>query len=222
MDINDLFNELEILRTPFEMKDYFDRIIFLINEQPELLEQARLNKGKYKQFIEEFYPLYCFSQSKYCKHNSRLKIIIGNQPYDAIMHLEDGTEEKFELTNYIDGEWEFFNAKELNKSGIGKIRFNDTRNLVAREQEYLQKIMKNVEKKSKKDYSHANIIFVVNTSDYFEVYGRSSRSFVRRLKDELMNVKLNAKTIFLLVLNNQSIDSINENLLLIKENAQFD
>ncbi|PCL95023.1 hypothetical protein [Paenibacillus lautus] len=212
-----LFNDLEEYRNAKEMKAYFDYIYESTRSDQELMKQARLKKGKYKQFFEEFYPLYLYSQSLYCNENSRMRIVLGNQQYDAIVIQPDGIEERFEFTSYIDGEWEFQDAKKLNERGYGDIRFNYRSSLDERDQEYINKIRKNAVKKSTKDYSEVNLMFVVNTLDYFEIYGRESNEFVRILKDEILNIKFKTRRIFLLVLNTQGVENIDQNLYLLQE-----
>lgn len=217
MNSEQLFIDIEEYRNTKEMKDYFNYIYVSTRDDQELMEQSRLKKGRYKQFLEEFYPLYLYSQSLYCNENSKMRIVLGNQQYDAILIHPDGTEERFEFTSYIDGEWEFQDAKKLNERGYGDIRFDDHNSLDERDQEYIKKIRKNAIKKSTKDYSEVSLMFVVNTFDYYEVYGRESNEFVSLLKDEILNIKFKAKRLFLLVLNNQGVENINQNLYLLQE-----
>lgn len=217
MNSEHLFIDIEEYRTPEEMKDYFEFIYESSRSHAELMEQARLKKGNYKQFLEEFYPLYLYSQSLYCSKLSRMRIVLGNQQYDAIVNLSDGKEEKFEFTSYIDGELEFHDAKKLNERGFGGIRFNGPNSLEERDQEYIKKIKKNAIKKSTKDYSQVNLMFVVNTFDYFEVYGRDSNEFIGLLKDELLSIEFKARRLFLLILNNQNVTHIDKNLYLLKD-----
>jgi hypothetical protein len=95
---DDLFRGIEIFRTAEEMKDYFKIKKIIINSDKEYKEMARLRKGMFKKFLEEFYPLYCFSCSRFCNTDSKMKIVVGNQRYEAIV-LNDGKEEKFEFTS---------------------------------------------------------------------------------------------------------------------------
>lgn len=217
MKLEHLFNDMEEYRNAKEMKAYFDYIYVSTRSEQELMKQARLKKGKYKQFFEEFYPLYLYSQSLYCNENSRMRIVLGNQQYDAIVIHPDGIEERFEFTSYIDGEWEFQDAKRLNKRGYGDIRFNYRTSLDERDQEYINKIRKNAIKKSTKDYSKVSLMFVVNTFDYFEIYGRDSKEFVRILKNEILSIKFKSRRVFLLILNTQGVENIDQNLHLLQE-----
>src|SRR6478609_9225427 len=149
--MDELFKDLDVYRTQEEMKQYFEHTQQMIHQNREYIKLARLKKGRFKKFFEEFYPLYCFSQSSYCPRNSKLKLIIGSQGYDGLILQPDGSVE-----------------------------------------EYIEKVLENIQKKSKKDYSGASILFVVHTFHYFEAYGKSSAAFIRTLKKEMKNTDFRA------------------------------
>lgn len=217
MELDNLFCDLESLRTKSEMKSYFQHIKEITHDSDVLKKHARLKNGRYKQFLEEFYPLYLYSQSSYCDNESEMRVVLGNQQFDAIVRHRDESEEKFEFTYYVDGEWEFHDGKRLNDRGFGEIRFQDNNSLETRDVNYLSKIMKNVINKSNKDYSEVNILFLVNTFDFFEVYGRESKEFIDVVKHEILKIRFKAKRIFLLVVNNQGVENVDKNLYLLKE-----
>jgi hypothetical protein len=215
MDLNKLFHDLEKPRIPKEMEEYFHHICSITEQNKELTELARLKKDRYKKFLEEFYPLYCFSKSKYCKEASRMNIVIGNQGYDAVVIYNDGSKEKYEITGYIDGEWDFLNAKELNESCIGIVTVDGTKSIAEKQKNYFHKIMGNVKKKAEKDYSGMSIIFVVNTYWHFEVFDCDSSNFISDLMNKIRNQGIIAKKVFLLRLRNQGMEEIDKNLFVV-------
>ncbi|PRS35484.1 hypothetical protein C6W19_18170 [Bacillus sp. RJGP41] len=198
------------------MKKYFEDKKQIINTDVEYIQLARLKIGRFKKFLEEFYPLYCFSQSKYCDQNSKLTVLIGNQGYDGLIIQPDGKEIRVEITSYLDGRWEFEDAQRLNKRGFGDVRFRDTKDLESRALDYLEKVIGNIKKKSNKNYNGTSILFVVDTTDYFESFWNSSESFIERLKNEIFNIEFMADEIYLLVLNDQNIKQIDQNIYFIK------
>ncbi|TYS51341.1 hypothetical protein FZD51_03760 [Bacillus infantis] len=198
------------------MKQYFEMKKHIINSDEEFIHLARLKKGRFKEFLEEFYPLYCFSQSRFCDGNSQLSIIIGNQEFDGSLIQPDGKEKRIEISSYIDGAWQFKDAQRINQRGYGEIRFGDTNDLESRALEYLEKIIVNIKKKSKKNYTGTTMLFVVDTTDYFEAFYNSSTSFIERLKQEVRKIDFLADEIYLLVLNDQDISQINQNIFFIK------
>ncbi len=216
MDLNQLFHDLDKPRTHKEMEEYFHDIKSTTNRSDKLTKLARLKKGRYKEFLEEFYPLYCFSKSKYCTNASRMKIVVGNQGYDAVIIIEDGSEEKYEITGYQDGKWDSINAKSLNESGIGVVNITCVKSLEEKGNDYFLKTMVNVENKAKKDYSDTNIIFVVNTHSYFEVFDNDSNTFINRLRNEIGRLGIRANKIYLLRLGNQGLEEIDKNIFIIK------
>jgi hypothetical protein len=213
---DEFFYDLEELRTPNEMKLYFEKKNQIINEDDEYIKLARLKKGLFKEFLEEFYPLYCFSQSKFCDKKAKVKIVLGNQGYDALLIQRDDSKIKIEITGYTDGKWENNDAKKLNDRGYGDVRFNDTKNLMARSENYLKKVIENVKNKSEINYTGISILICVDTFDYFEVYGNNSASFVDILKQEIFKIETSADHVFLLVLNNKDITQIDNNIYFIK------
>lgn len=212
---DDLFTDLEEYRTAQEMRLYFEEKMKIINENEEFRKIARLKKGKVKKFMEEFYPLCLFSQSRFIGENAKCKIVLGNQGYDVSI-IEDGTEKNLEITSYIDGKWEFDDAIRLNERGYGDIRFNDYKSLNDRALEYLEKVLKNIRKKSMKDYSGVSLLFVVDTFDYFEVYNNDSQPFIDKLINEIKIIEFKAEEVFLIFLKENTLNQIDQNIYLIE------
>ncbi|MEC0249348.1 hypothetical protein P4H65_26565 [Paenibacillus chitinolyticus] len=196
------------------MKQYFEFVKRNI-VQNDLYFLFNSKYRRFKQFKEEFIPLYYFSQSKYCKTDMKMQIIIGNQPYDALIQEKDGTINKFEFTLYEDGKFENYDAKLLEERGYGSLRFKDNVNFEDRENDYFHQIMKNIIKKSKTDYTDVNIIICANTFYYFEVFNKSSKPFVDRLIKEIRKIKFTAKSVYLMVYNKDPISKITKNIYLV-------
>jgi len=192
--IEELFNELEVPRTPKEMHDYFYQVFDAVQNNESLQKDALLKKGLWKKFLEEFYPLYCFSQSRFCEKDSKLNIILGNQGYDAILKNSDGSKKIFEITSFINGEKDHKNALKMNKDGI---LFINTLSEAVHDN-YKKKIIQNLNKKSLKDYNDINLLLVIDTSLYFEVIDRDSSDFINELIDEIKKIKFSFREIFLL------------------------
>lgn len=192
--ISDLFNKLEVSRTPQEMHDYFYQVFDAVQNSDTLLDDARLKKGHFKKFLEEFYPLYCYSQSKYCDKDSKLNIILGNQGYDAISINIDGSTKLFEITSFIDGKKDYINAVKMIQDGFSFINHlsEEVRN------NYKKKTVNNLKKKSLKDYNGIILLLVIDTSLYFEVLNRNSTDFIQKLIEDVRKVKLSFNEIFLL------------------------
>jgi hypothetical protein len=211
---DDFFGDIEQFRNPAEMKQFFEEKNKAINNDNDYIELARLKKGLFKKFIEEFYLLYCFSQSKYCDPRFKMKIVLGNQGYDAICYDPEHPEItiKLEFTGQLDGKADYDAAKLINKRGYSDVRFNDHKDLRTRSLHFLSNTIKNAKEKSKKDYKGVSLLFAVNAYMYFEVYNNSSDEFVQRLIKELKSIRFTADSIYLLIFNGNSITEINNNI----------
>ncbi len=192
--INELFEKIEMPRSPQEMQDYFYQIFDAVQKSKELLDAARLKKGLFKKFLEEFYPLFCYSQSKYCESNCKMNIVLGNQGYDAVLLNSDNTSIFFEITSFIDGKKDYKNAEKINKEGVSYINYISE----GVHNKYKNLILKNLEKKSLKDYNNVNLILVVDTTLYFEVIDEDSTDFINELIDYIKNMSFSFNEIFLL------------------------
>jgi len=190
----ELFAELETPRTPYEMNEYFYYIFNAVQDSNELKAEARLKKGGFKKFLEEFYPLYCYSQSRYCDGNSQLNIILGNQGFDAVSVQPDGSETFFEITSFVEGAKQNKNAIELNTKGITSLNNLDDDVI----EEYKQGIIKNLEKKGLKDYTGIYLILVVDTSLHFEVLDENSDEFIQIIISMINKMDFTFKGIYLL------------------------
>jgi len=192
--INELFEKIEMPMSPQEMQDYVYQIFDAVQKSKELLDAARLKKGLFKKFLEEFYPLFCYSQSKYCESNCKMNIVLGNQGYDAVLLNSDNTSIFFEITSFIDGKKDYKNAEKINKEGVSYINYISE----GVHNKYKNLILKNLEKKSLKDYNNVNLILVVDTTLYFEVIDEDSTDFINELIDYIKNMSFSFNEIFLL------------------------
>ncbi|MET3684421.1 hypothetical protein ABID56_002558 [Alkalibacillus flavidus] len=214
--LDELFTDLEQYRTAQEMRLYFEEKMKEINDSEELRKIVRLKQGKVKEFVEEFYPLTLFSQSKYFGLNSRGKVVLGNQGYDASIIQQDGTEKKLEITSYIDGEWEHKDAIRLNERGYGDMRFNDVKSLKERALDNLEKVLANIRNKSLKDYRGVSLLFVINTYDFFEAYNNDSQQFIDKLISEIKNFDFKAERVYLIRLKENTLSQVDSNTYVLK------
>lgn len=192
--IDDLFTQMDVPRTASEMNEYFYQVFDIVQSSESLQDEARLKKGLFKKFLEEFYPLFCFSQSRFYEKESKLNIVLGNQGYDAIITNAEGSKQLFEITSFIDGELHYKNALKMNRDGYSYTiplsqKVHDT---------YKQNIIENLFKKSLKDYSGISLLLVIDTSLYFEVINKDSSFFVNDLINDIKKMKLSFNEIFLL------------------------
>lgn len=205
-----LLSDLEEYRTPSEMKEYMNRIRGCVKASPDLSEKARIKKGKFKKLLEEFNPLLLFGNSRFCAPDSRMKIVLGNQGYDALIEEGNGDITKLEITLYCDGKADYIDGIKINERGYGEVRLTGTSSLDVHEADYIEKILANARKKSAKSYSDASLLFVVSTSELFGSLDRSDDAFIISLKNELGRIDFDAQAVYLMIVNRQDIDKIDE------------
>ncbi|WP_352407676.1 hypothetical protein [Acetoanaerobium noterae] len=207
------FHDIGIYRNKQQMDEYFKLKIKEINSDPELTELAILKKGLFKEFLEEFYILYLYSISRYCPQNSKMKIIIGNQNYDALIYHDDRIE-KLEISYFVYGKFENMNAKKIIENKIGLI--NKYIDLDYNICSYFYDFMNNYKKKCMKNYLNTTLIITLRTFDYFEVFDNSSKDFINIIIDSMAKINTNARRVLLMVINNDGIYNIDNNIYIVK------
>lgn len=213
---DELFNDIEKYRNLSEMIEYFEEKKEIINRDGELKSLVNLKTGRFKVFLEEFYPLMLFMQSRYCDKSSDAIICIGNQGFDAIIKTNNKVR-KLEFTIYHDGAFEHKDGIKLNKDGIGNIRYDDGLPLDIRVEKYIQNTIQNVQKKQLKDYKGIELVFLISTFGYYEVFDNSSDSFKKHIIDILENVKFNAASVYVIFLGGK-LEHIDKDTFKLKEN----
>lgn len=209
--IDTLLQDLEKPRTLLEMKEYIEFIKEAIHSNKELKEAALLKKGKIKEFLEEYYPLYCFGHSRFCSRDSKMHIVLGNQPYDAIIESSNGDVTKLEITRYVDGKRDSDDGKDIIDHGYGKPHSITQDSL----DDYHKLILKNTCKKRIRSYDDADLLIVVDTFAYFGVLDLNDAEFVSVLKSELCKISFQARNVYLLILNSNPVESIDHNIFRI-------
>ena len=211
---DELFKDIEQYRNLDDMIKYFETKKEIINRDFELKKLANLKKGRFKVFLEEFYPLLLFMQTSHCDKKAIATICIGNQGYDAIIKTEDQIR-KLEFTIYHDGAFEYKDGIKLNSDGVGNFRYDDGLSLEARAQKYLENTIKNVKKKQTKDYKGIELVFLISTYGYYEVFDNSSEKFKKQMIEILENEKFSSDSVYVIFLGGK-LENINRDTIKIK------
>lgn len=209
---NEFFKDLDEFRTPRQMKTYFENKKIEILSSKNLNDLARLKTGKYKEFLEEFYPLYLFSQSKYVPDNALVRIVLGNQSFDAIVKFASGLEKKYEITRFLYGQYESEDAKLINQRGYSKIRIGDTRDLESKAYDYLEEVILNAKKKANKNYQGVAIIILLDVFYYLEIWNLDTKQFIDKAIERIRELPFNTNEVYIMVLNSNAVDLIDKNI----------
>jgi len=215
MNSDDVLHDLDKWRTRDELFEYMNKQKEIVHSNRDKWNQSLLKTGRYKNLLEEFWPLCCFSRTRFLSDYTKFRIVLGNQDYDAIAKKDDGTIKKIEFSSYIDGETEHEDAKSLIKTGLGILHDNAIFTLKKKSLLYLDKIIENAKKKSIKDYSGVDLVIVVDTSLYFEVHNNDPSKFINILLEELREISFKADSVFLMKLSGP-IEDIDKNTYKIR------
>lgn len=211
-----ILKDLSEYRTPTEMKSYFEEVIQALKDDRMALEISRLRIGKFKEFQEEFVPAYVFSLSPYFPKGAKAKIIIGDQNYDFVILHPNGTEEKFEVSSYINGPREVEIAQALNEQGMWISRLKGYEQLKEQAATYIEETKKNMLKKSKKDYTHASLLFSVSTYELAAIFHNEFDTSLQDLVRFLYDTPFKAKHVYLIVQNGDDIPTVASNIIKVK------
>ena len=104
-------------RTPQELVNWVDTVIKEIACQKGGKTALRRREGLCKHLMEELYPLSILAKIEFYDRNDiTLKLIMGNQSYDAIIRFSD-CERKLEITQAHEGELRVLRVDMLEKEG---------------------------------------------------------------------------------------------------------
>ncbi|WP_214874622.1 hypothetical protein [Exiguobacterium sp. CH10] len=211
-----ILKDLSEYRTPTEMKSYFEEVIQALKDDRMALEISRLRIGKFKEFQEEFVPAYVFSLSPYFPKDAKAKVIIGNQNYDFVLLYPNGTEEKFEVSSYINGPREVEIARALNEHGMWSSRLKSYEQLKKQATTYIEETKKNMLKKSKKDYTHASLLFEVSTFEFSVIFHNEFDTSLLDLANFMYDTPFKAKHVYLIIQNGDDIPTVASNIIKVK------
>jgi hypothetical protein len=195
--------DIEIGRTPKELRQFVTTIKSKINNCKQERHRAMRKKGIYKVFVEEIIPLSLFCMKIY-PDNYKIFPKLGNQGYDAIVKDENGKIfEYVEITGPYDGRKAANDVKLTIERGYGDIFIRDY-NSGSDLKDMFSIIMDVCEKKSKKDYSDCSLVIVIDffSSPYEEekpIYMQVLKELEKKiLKKIFTEKKIYFKKIYLL------------------------
>jgi len=176
--------ELTKERTPSELWDWLLQKVKQICSTDEGIKDFRLQKGLWKQFVEEIAPLAIFGKHKFGDTDQVLfQPVIGNQNYDAIvidLRTKPASQTFLEITQSHEGVSDYWRRRELLEKGFvfsyaPVIKEGSKKNRMfsilpvatpveERVQKELDRILEAVKRKTGKDYP-ANTSLIISFDD---------------------------------------------------------
>ncbi|KUO53159.1 MAG: hypothetical protein APF76_03710 [Desulfitibacter sp. BRH_c19] len=194
--INEFLKDIEKPRTVEEMNLYYKEIMDKVGSNTELIKLARLRKGLFKEFYEEFIPLYKFAKSEFGVSDNRYNVVIGNQKYDGIIQGPGGSI-KIEISKYHDGYLKNKSAKELNSRGVTEVIVGDVNDAF---DTYIHRFLNCVLEKKSKNYIDTLILFVIDAGEtWCYLFDFNKDLLIERLKQGIGQIFEGSSGVYLLV-----------------------
>lgn len=187
--------EIEIKRSPQELKDFVTHKVSTIREIPSERHEAIKKKGLYKKFCDEIAPLSSFCVNHYSEE-VRITPIMGSQGFDAVVEDMEGNHiEYIEITLPHDGDHASKVARKVVEKGgsLDSTYFpgDDLLNMFSI-------VLQTCKNKSKKDYSDSLlliiVIFLPPHAEFISLYIDLMNKFATKVKN---TVAFTAKFVFL-------------------------
>lgn len=159
-------SEMSRMRTIQKQEEYFNKTMEVISSSKRKVSNARLRKGLYKKFFEEFYVLLKYTKLKYgIVSNVKFRWVdIHGQilNYDGEIYVDNKLTEKVEVTCPLISKKDKDNAKELNEKGYTELEVGNLKE--ALDMVKTKIIDKTIDKNQNKNYDHS-ITLVVYLND---------------------------------------------------------
>jgi len=182
-----------------ELLTFVDSTLETTRNDKIQLPNARLHKGLFNKFFKELVPLKLFCEEAY-KNNFEysVRLIKGNQPYDAEVVSENGFIHRIELTCSFDWKKEYDDAILINNRSYGKIEVWDYLSIKTIQDSIKQKILEGANKKSLRDYGDTILVLLLNTYPYYDLTNEADLSAIEEICAEIQILQFRVKELFLL------------------------
>jgi len=189
-------DQVIIARTPDELRRFTADVRAQVEANHAELEVAREKRGIYKVFIDEVIPL-AQAADYLCEADEKLKLVLGNQGYDAIIYDKYGKlKGKVEIGKPYDGKASADGVLLLKERGFGKIRVSELGSSLL---EIAAHILRTARNKAIKDYSDCTLLIVGSIRPPFDVERKLLLDTADELAGELRAISYKANKVIFVV-----------------------
>lgn len=187
---------LEKPRTPCALTEFVNSYIREAKNNEVERHAAYLKKGSYKEFIDELVPLSIFCKSYYdASDRVEVSLIVGHQPYDAIVKKEGTIVEKIEITTPHNGTKSAEEFRELVTTGFsGGDSYDPGEDL----DNLKPFILATCLKKAKKNYPNCLLVIAIDYLSPFDEHQSLYEEKISSICEEIKKITFKAKKVFLL------------------------
>jgi len=192
--LEEALKSIEDSRTIIELGDYLGKIYSIIESDVELIRKSRFKVKRLKEYWEELVPLYIYTKNTKPESDSKYKIVVGSQQYDAL-EINGSMERKIEFTECIDGYvWHKY-MEDINEYGVTRIKIEDVEEEKKR---FINRFHELAEKKHSKLYKETDIIFMVSYSSLDFIF-TDEEEFLQELLQILKKMNFGSSQTFLML-----------------------
>lgn len=187
-------DELEICRTPNELREIIESMNSRIMVSEDEICKAREKKGVYRWYRDEIMPLADFA-CEFFDDNVKIKPISGNQGYDAeVFDKNNKLIHRVELCVPHDGKYDFKQAQKINSTGVGDQWWGSPGYEVDQLRDVVVRAARN---KSQNDYSDCLLAIIIKCHPITEEFRHKYLNVLDGLYEELSCFEYNAKEVYL-------------------------
>ena len=188
--------DFEVPRTAAQLRCFIKRVRSDIQADRTEFESGMAKQGLYKLFLDELEPLCNFAQAAYPK-NYKVRPILGNQGYDAIVLDDQGIDfDKIELTKPYDGAEVASSSRQAVARGYSDLQVCDHTEVLEDLIPFFEATSK---VKSQKDYGGVTVVFTLAAPPPLSGIEVTFERQVERIKTIIAAHKFKAKRVLLYV-----------------------
>jgi hypothetical protein len=196
-------SEVQQPRSPSDLREFVVEVDKDVRANESERKRGMQKKGLYKQFLEELIPISRFAVWAY-PDNYKVKPVLGNQGYDALVFSETGEEvDRIEITNPRDGAAEAKDVRLVMDRGYGECYVG----IPGEEFDALSPhVLAACRKKAQKDYGDCTLVFSIAPEPRFQSFEALYEKKIEALVRDMAQIRYKAKRVFLIVLPDKVVD----------------
>lgn len=194
--------DIERPRSPKKLREFVTQLKKQTEADIQEFKLGIQKKGLYKEFVDEIMPLSSFAISAY-PENYKIKPILGNQGYDALVYNDMGQEvDRIEITRPHDGADRAKDGRLIANRGYGRMKVGNP----GEDFELLfSHVLSVCSSKAEKDYSDCTLVICIAPMQPFESFKEQYENQIDTLVRKIAEFKFRAKRVYLHILHDRII-----------------
>jgi hypothetical protein len=196
-------SDIEQLRSPIELREFVTQLKKDVEADESEFKRGIQKQGLYKQFVDEIMPLSSFAILVYPK-NYKIKPILGNQGYDALVFNDTGEEvDRVEITRPHDGSDRATDGRLVATQGYGQIHVGEPGDDF---EALFSHVLSVCSSKAEKDYSDCTLVISIAPMKPFKSFKEQYENQLESLVSKIAKFEFKAKRTYLHILPDRVIN----------------